>query len=96
MKVIIAPDKFKGTLTAQDAANAIRRGWAGTRPQDELELLPMSDGGDGFGEIISTLLGANLQTIKTVDAAHRPIEAQWWWHAASSSFPSSITPTGST
>ena len=83
MKVIIAPDKFKGTLTAHAAAEAIRRGWVGARPQDELELLPMSDGGDGFGEIISTLLGANLQTIKTVDAAHRPIKAQWWWHAAS-------------
>lgn len=83
MKVIIAPDKFKGTLSAQAAAEAIRRGWAAARPQDELELLPMSDGGDGFGEIIGSLLGAAIQTTKTVDAAHRPIEAQWWWHPES-------------
>lgn len=79
-KILIAPDKFKGTLTAQHAAEAIARGWRGARPQDELELLPMSDGGDGFGEIISQLLGAMPQTVKTVDAVHRPIEAVWWWH----------------
>ena len=83
MKIIIAPDKFKGTLTAPEAAGAIRRGWAGARPLDELELWPMSDGGDGFGEIISALLGASVQSVKTVDAAHRPLEAQWWWDAGS-------------
>ena len=43
----------------------------------------MSDGGDGFGEIISALLGASVQSVKTVDAAHRPLEAQWWWDAGS-------------
>jgi len=43
----------------------------------------MSDGGDGFGEIISRLLGAVPQTVKTVDAAHRPLEAVWWWHEES-------------
>ena len=82
LKILIAPDKFKGTLTARQAADAIARGWGSVRPGDELELLPMSDGGDGFGEIISQLLGAAPQTVKTVDAAHRPIEAVWWWHEA--------------
>lgn len=79
--VLIAPDKFKGTLTGQQAAEAIARGWRSARPGDVLELLPMSDGGDGFGEIISQSLGAVAETVKTVDAAHRPLEAQWWWHA---------------
>jgi len=80
LKILIVPDKFKGTLTAQQAADAIARGWRSVRPLDELELLPMSDGGDGFGEIISQLIGAALQTVKTVDAAHRPVEASWGWH----------------
>jgi glycerate kinase len=83
LRILIVPDKFKGTLTAQAAAEAMARGWLSARPGDELELLPMSDGGDGFGEIISQLIGAAAQTVKTVDAAHRPIEATWWWHAAS-------------
>jgi glycerate kinase len=80
LKVLIVPDKFKGTLTARQAAEAMARGWRQTRPGDELELLPMSDGGDGFGEIISELIGATPQTAKTVNAAHRPVDHAWWWH----------------
>ena len=40
LKVLIIPDKFKGTLTAQEAAKAIAAGWRASRPEDELELLP--------------------------------------------------------
>lgn len=78
-KVLIAPDKFKGTLTAHAAAEAIARGWARERPRDSLELLPMTDGGDGFGEVMSRLLKARPQRIKTVNAAHRSCVATWWW-----------------
>lgn len=83
LRVLILPDKFKGTLTAGHAAQAIAEGWRSARPQDSLELLPMSDGGDGFGEIVSELLHAEPRTIKTMDAAHRPCEATWWWHTPS-------------
>ena len=83
LKVLIVPDKFKGTLAAQPAAEAIARGWHAARPDDALELLPMSDGGDGFGEVISRALGAEAQAIQTVNAAHRPCETAWWWHAGS-------------
>ena len=83
MTVLIVPDKFKGTLTAREAAQAIARGWRQTRPQDSLDLLPMSDGGDWFGEVLSGLLGATRQSVKTVDAAHRPCKATWWWQAKS-------------
>jgi glycerate kinase len=80
--VLIVPDKFKGTLTALQAAEAIASGWRSVRPGDRLDLLPMSDGGDGFGEIISRLLGAEPIAVATIDAAHQPIEAAWGWHAA--------------
>lgn len=83
LRVLIVPDKFKGTLTAVEAAEALARGWQAARPDDELELLPMSDGGDGFGEVLSRLLGAEPQRVQTVDAAHRPCTAVWWWHPAS-------------
>src|SRR5262245_4647458 len=79
MKVLIVPDKFKGTLTASAASEAIARGWKRIRPKDQLELLPMSDGGDGFGEIISRLLAAKIQRVKTIDAAHRPLVAHGRW-----------------
>lgn len=80
MKVLVLPDKFKGTLTASQAAEAIARGWQSVRPGDELEQLPMSDGGDGFGEIMSQLLGATPKVTSTIDAAHRRCDATWWFH----------------
>ena len=79
LHVLIIPDKFKGTLTARAAAEAIARGWRRERAGDTLSLVPMSDGGDGFGEVISALLKAKLQRVKAVDAAHRPCVARWWW-----------------
>ena len=63
MRILIVPDKFKGTLTAHQAARAIARGWRSARPKDSLDLLPMSDGGDGFGEVLSTLLGAKHRNL---------------------------------
>jgi glycerate kinase len=79
LKILIIPDKFKGTLTAGEAAQAIASGWRKARPHDEFDLLPMSDGGDGFGEVLRKLLDAKVQSVKTVDAAHRPCNACWWW-----------------
>ncbi len=77
--MLVCPDKFKGTLTATEAAEALARGWRAARPQDTLELLPVSDGGDGFGELLGRHFGAEPCTVETVDAAHRPLQAVWWW-----------------
>ena len=79
LRVLIVPDKFKGTLTALAAAEAIARGWRKARAHDSLDLLPMSDGGDGFGEVTRALLKARIQRARAVDAAHRPCVAKWWW-----------------
>jgi glycerate 2-kinase len=79
MNILIVPDKFKGTLSAAEAAEAMAAGWRRARPRDELVLAPMSDGGDGFGPVLSTILEAEPVTTETVDAAHQPIAATWWW-----------------
>lgn len=81
--VLIVPDKFKGTLTARAAAEAMARGWSRVHPADSLDLLPMSDGGDGFTEVLTALLSAETRTTATVDAAHRPRRVTWGWDAAS-------------
>ncbi len=83
LRVLIVPDKFKGTLSAAGVAEAIARGWRRQRPNDTLEFLPMSDGGDGFGEVLSNLFHAKPQLVKTVNAAHEPITATWWWDSKS-------------
>jgi glycerate kinase len=60
MRVLVAPDKFAGTLTAVEAAEAIATGWARQAPDDELDLAPMSDGGPGFVDVLHTALGGDL------------------------------------
>ncbi len=47
VRVLVAPDKFRGTLTARQAAEAFATGWRRARPGDDLELVPMADGGEG-------------------------------------------------
>jgi glycerate kinase len=46
-RIVFAPDSFKGSADAADAARALAEGWAAERPDDELQLLPMADGGEG-------------------------------------------------
>ena len=70
-------------MTASAAADAIARGWKKVRPGDSLDLLPITDGGDGFGEAMGRLLHAKVVSTRTIDAAHRPCRAKWWWEPKS-------------
>jgi glycerate 2-kinase len=60
MRILIAPDKFAGTLTAVEAAEAIAAGWRATASGDELDLAPLSDGGPGFVDVIHAARGGDL------------------------------------
>ena len=66
-KILIAPDKFKGTLSATEAAKAIASGWQTARPDDELIQLPISDGGEGFGSLMAKALNGTETLIPAVD-----------------------------
>ncbi len=79
VRILIVPDKFKGTLPAHRVAAAIAAGWRRARPTDHLDCLPLSDGGDGFGPVLGELLSAKPRRVATLDAAHRPCRARWWW-----------------
>ena len=69
MRVLIAPDKFAGTLTAVQAAEAIAAGWRRHAPDDELDLAPMADGGPGFVDVLHAALGGELLAV-TVRGPH--------------------------
>jgi glycerate kinase len=69
MRVLVAPDKFAGTLTAVEAAEAIATGWRRHAPDDELDLAPMADGGPGFVDVLHAALGGELHVV-TVEAVH--------------------------
>ncbi len=70
MRVLIAPDKFAGTLSAREAAEAIAEGWARRAPHDVLDLAPMSDGGPGFVDVLHASLGGDLIAV-TARGPHR-------------------------
>ena len=59
LRIVIAPDSFKGTATAADAAAALAAGWHAARPGDDVVLAPMADGGEGtIGTIAAAVPGA--------------------------------------
>ena len=60
MRILVAPDKFAGTLTAVEAAEAIAEGWRRHAPDDVIDLAPMSDGGPGFVDVLYAALGGEL------------------------------------
>jgi glycerate kinase len=63
VRVLIAPDKFAGTLSAVEAASAIAEGWLRQAPDDRLDLAPMADGGPGFVDVLHEALGGELDAV---------------------------------
>ena len=53
MRVLVCPDKFRGTLTARQAAEAIEHGWLRERPGDTVDLAPLADGGEGTLDVLA-------------------------------------------
>jgi glycerate kinase len=76
-RILIAPDKFKGTLTSAQAARAIERGLRRAWPKARTTCLTLTDGGEGFVETMVRLTGGKLRTRATVAAAGRPRRARW-------------------
>ena len=73
MRVLVAPDKFAGTLTAVEAAAAIAEGWVRQAPEDELDLAPMADGGPGFVDVLHQALGGELAAVTVTGPHHEQV-----------------------
>lgn len=63
MRVLIAPDKFAGTLTAVEAAAAIEEGWRRRDPQAVVLVAPMADGGPGFIDVLAAVVDGTLLSV---------------------------------
>ena len=81
MRILIAPDKFKGSLSAHAAAEAIARGLSSVWPDAQLDLAPIADGGEGFAETLAVALGAEWVNVASEDAIGRPVVARYAWLA---------------
>lgn len=79
LRVVIAPDSFKGSLGAREVAEAIAQGWQTVRPHDDLVLLPLADGGEGTLEAIeSAVAGAQRRSAGMVTGPDgRPTAGEW-------------------
>lgn len=79
MKIVIAPDSFKESLSASAVAAAIASGLRQAAPDVECLCIPMADGGEGTVDAILAATGGQRRTNQVEDALGRPIQAQWGW-----------------
>ena len=80
MHVLIAPDKFKGSLSAAQAADALAEGWREGWPADkplEIECLPVADGGEGTAEAIHDAFAGCWVTLTVRDPIGRIVEGRY-------------------
>jgi len=82
MKFVLAPDSFKESMSAVEAAAAMSRGIRAVLPDAECVEAPMADGGEGFTEALAEALGAELVTTTVRDALGRDIETVFAHHAS--------------
>ncbi len=77
MKILLAPDKFKGSLTAQAVCAALSKGILHANPQATIIARPMADGGDGSLAILDYYFTLKTITKKVQDPLGRPITATY-------------------
>ncbi|HEX8024983.1 MAG TPA: glycerate kinase, partial [Candidatus Limnocylindrales bacterium] len=77
MRVLFAPDSYKGTLSSVEVALALATGWARGRPGDELRLSPLADGGEGTLDAIEAAGGWERRYAVVDDPLGRSIHASW-------------------
>jgi glycerate kinase len=70
--ILLAPDSFKGSLTAHEAAEAMERGVRAITPNAHIIRHPVSDGGEGLVRVLSQAMGG---TIRHIDV-HGPLPGQ--------------------
>jgi glycerate 2-kinase len=77
MRVLAAPDKFRGTLSASEAADAIRRGWLRSRPSDDVSAIAMADGGEGTLQALVSALRGETFAATVMGPLGDPVNAQY-------------------
>jgi glycerate kinase len=78
LRVLMAPDSFKGCLTSVEVSQALAAGWGWVRPDDRVELAPLADGGEGTMEaLLAGGQGWAAIPVSSVDALGRPIAGRF-------------------
>ena len=77
MKIIIANDKFKGTLTSMEVCRAIQSGLYNVDAKLLVSMFPMADGGDGFASVMKLYTSTETRVVKSDDALGREISSAY-------------------
>lgn len=77
MKIVIAPDSFKGSVTAKEACHAIEKGFRAVFPDAEYCHLPLADGGEGTLDVLIDALAGERKTLWVQDPFGEKTKASW-------------------
>ena len=79
MRILVAPDKFKGALNAREVAQNIANGLLDVLPDAQIEVVPMADGGEGTAEAVCDARSCSWVECKAHDPLGREIDARYGW-----------------
>ncbi|MDF3067739.1 MAG: glycerate kinase [Polyangiaceae bacterium] len=79
MKLVVAPNALKGSLSPFEAATAIANGARRARPDAEVVEVPIADGGDGTAEVVGKARSADFREASALDPRGRPRRARYAW-----------------
>jgi len=77
MKILIAIDSFKGSLSSKEAGEAIKSGILRVIPDAEVLISPLADGGEGTVETLVEALGGSLETVRVKGPLFQEVEARY-------------------
>lgn len=75
MTILIAPDKFKGSLSAKEVCEAVREGLVSADSSWNIITLPLADGGEGTCELLTSYCGGSLINLRVRDPLFRDIDS---------------------
>ena len=76
-RLLLAFDKFKGSLRSSDVAHAFSEGWCEVMPDSEVDIVEISDGGDGLVETLVGACGGEYVAVDVADPLGRPVAARY-------------------
>ncbi|MBQ9113141.1 MAG: glycerate kinase [Clostridia bacterium] len=77
MKVVVAIDSFKGSLSSEEAARSISEGIRAARGDAEISVCPLADGGEGTVAALASALGAEYTEVTVSDPIRRPVRCEY-------------------
>lgn len=79
MRFVLIPDKFKGSLSAEEVINSLSTGIRGVYPDAEIASVIASDGGDGFLKAVARAIPVEEIIVASVDPLGRALQSQYLW-----------------